>query len=261
MVATGGVPLQGGYSEPDRGDLEAITLKEDRWCDRFPGDFIVIGPWNMVILGRFFSLVFWENVWGLIDSSDFCSDLGVRTKNGWLFNQVGMIGWDCACFWECFSTTSQWWAHPDLTIKHGDLTQSKNVGKMEIYDLVGGLEHEFYFFHILGMSSSQLTNSYFSEGWLNHQPVMKIRWASPNSPLASRIFPSKPPFLQDIFHCHVWLPEGIPSNLAIYWQFMEKQKNRGDLGRHSEITRVGVLLMMLAHVGRCWYVWFWIQSG
>jgi hypothetical protein len=33
---------------------------------------------------------------------------------------------------------------------------------------------------------------------------------------------------------------------------MEKQKNRGDLGRHSEITRVGVLLMMLAHVGRCW---------
>jgi len=30
-------------------------------------------------------------------------------------------------------------------------------------DLVGGLEHVL-FFHILGMSSSQLTNSYFSEG-------------------------------------------------------------------------------------------------
>ena len=29
--------------------------------------------------------------------------------------------------------------------------------------LVGGLEHVL-FFHILGMSSSQLTNSYFSEG-------------------------------------------------------------------------------------------------
>ena len=29
--------------------------------------------------------------------------------------------------------------------------------------LVGGFEH-FLFFHILGMSSSQLTNSYFSEG-------------------------------------------------------------------------------------------------
>jgi hypothetical protein len=26
--------------------------------------------------------------------------------------------------------------------------------------------------HILEMSSSQLTNSYFSEGWVNHQPVM-----------------------------------------------------------------------------------------
>ena len=25
--------------------------------------------------------------------------------------------------------------------------------------------------HLLGMSSSQPTNSYFSEGWLNHQPV------------------------------------------------------------------------------------------
>ena len=29
--------------------------------------------------------------------------------------------------------------------------------------LVGGLEH-FSFFHILEMSSSELTNSYFSEG-------------------------------------------------------------------------------------------------
>ena len=29
----------------------------------------------------------------------------------------------------------------------------------------------FLFSHLLGMSSSQLTNSYFSEGWPNHQPV------------------------------------------------------------------------------------------
>ena len=35
--------------------------------------------------------------------------------------------------------------------------------------LVGGLEH-LLFFHRLGMSSSQLTKLYFSEGWLNHQP-------------------------------------------------------------------------------------------
>ena len=33
-----------------------------------------------------------------------------------------------------------------------------------IYILAGGLEHFFMTFHILGMSSSQLTNSYFSEG-------------------------------------------------------------------------------------------------
>ena len=34
------------------------------------------------------------------------------------------------------------------------------------------------FFYIFGMSSSQLTNSYFSEGWLNHQPDMfvNINW-------------------------------------------------------------------------------------
>ena len=31
-------------------------------------------------------------------------------------------------------------------------------------NLVGGLEHEFYFSIQLGISSSQLTNSYFSEG-------------------------------------------------------------------------------------------------
>ena len=38
------------------------------------------------------------------------------------------------------------------------------------YYLVGGLEH-LLFFHRLGMSSSQLTFAYFSEGWLYHQPV------------------------------------------------------------------------------------------
>ena len=31
--------------------------------------------------------------------------------------------------------------------------------------------HGILCFHILGMSSSQLTKSYFSEGWLNHQPA------------------------------------------------------------------------------------------
>ena len=34
------------------------------------------------------------------------------------------------------------------------------------------------FFHILGMSSSQLTNSYFQRGGLNHQPVVILPYVS-----------------------------------------------------------------------------------
>ena len=73
------------------------------------------------------------------------------------------------------------------------LNLSKHVGKMDIYDLVGGLEH-FLLFHMLGMSSSQLTIWYFSEGlkpptrkllmvivgktMLNPPPVLTIhRWS------------------------------------------------------------------------------------
>ena len=37
----------------------------------------------------------------------------------------------------------------------------------------------FVFFHILGISSSQLTNSYFSEEWLYHQPVIIWRTRGP----------------------------------------------------------------------------------
>jgi hypothetical protein len=40
--------------------------------------------------------------------------------------------------------------------------------------LVGGLEHEFYFSIQLGMSSSQLTKSYFSVGLVNHQPELYL---------------------------------------------------------------------------------------
>ena len=41
-------------------------------------------------------------------------------------------------------------------------------------NLVGGLEH-FLFSHMLGFSSSQLTKSYFSEGWPNHQPEINCK--------------------------------------------------------------------------------------
>ena len=44
--------------------------------------------------------------------------------------------------------------------------------------LVGGLvAMNFIFPEILGISSSQLTNSYFSEGWPNHQPVLIFFWS------------------------------------------------------------------------------------
>ena len=43
------------------------------------------------------------------------------------------------------------------------------------YWLVVFLEHDWLMnFHILGISSSQLTNSYFSKGLVNHQPA--YRW-------------------------------------------------------------------------------------
>ena len=49
----------------------------------------------------------------------------------------------------------------DFPVRYVNLPEGKWT--ISIYPLVGGLEH-FLFFHILGISSSQLTNSYFSEG-------------------------------------------------------------------------------------------------
>ena len=77
----------------------------------------------------------------------------------------------------CFS-----WEHDDSHKFGGSKSETDASGKVtrspslindnyieyDITSLAGGLEHVF---HILG-KSSQLTNSYFSEGWLNHQPVM-----------------------------------------------------------------------------------------
>ena len=42
--------------------------------------------------------------------------------------------------------------------------------------------HQFYFPIQLGISSSQLTNSYFSEGCWNHQPVLTHHWKLGESP-------------------------------------------------------------------------------
>ena len=48
-----------------------------------------------------------------------------------------------------------------------------NSHKLYWQFLVGGLEHEWIIFHILGISSSQLTNSYFSEGL---KPPTRLYW-------------------------------------------------------------------------------------
>ena len=82
--------------------------------------------------------------------------------------------------------------------------------------------------------------------------MMKIKWAIPNSTLASRISSSKPPFLQDIFHYHVWLPEGMPSNLAIYGKTKKSRGVRTALRNHScwcIVGDVGTCWQMLADVG------------
>ena len=44
------------------------------------------------------------------------------------------------------------------------------VNNHKIVYLLGGLEHVFLYFHILGIIIP--TDSYFSEGWLNYQPVI-----------------------------------------------------------------------------------------
>ena len=50
---------------------------------------------------------------------------------------------------------------------------------MQLYYLVGGLvAMNFIFPYIKGMSSSQLTNSYLSEGWPKHQPVLRLTYCA-----------------------------------------------------------------------------------
>ena len=80
------------------------------------------------------------------------------------------------------------------------------------YNLVGGLEHEFCLFHILGISSSQLTFTHiFQRGWLNHQPAQLLKHHSPcrleapwTTTVASCSAQKHPPSKQTIRH----LPSG-----------------------------------------------------
>ena len=61
-----------------------------------------------------------------------------------------------------------------------DQNMDQNISNIKTYKLVGGLEHVL-FLHILGMSSSQLTNSYFfqtcfSEGLKSPTSKPVISW-------------------------------------------------------------------------------------
>ena len=59
------------------------------------------------------------------------------------------------------------------------------MGTLKHYHvLVGGLEHVL-FFHILGISSSQLTKYHFSEGLVYHQPVLVFVYCKRLGPFMS----------------------------------------------------------------------------
>jgi len=66
------------------------------------------------------------------------------------------------------------WTH----LPRGDtLNVSKVSKKSWVSTSIGGWlvwNMNFMNFHILGISLSQLTNSDFSEGWLNHQPDIDV---------------------------------------------------------------------------------------
>ena len=65
-------------------------------------------------------------------------------------------------------------------------------------DLVGGFEHGFYCSIQLGMSSSQLTNSYFSEGLRPPPPTSDV-WFSEAWPRSAEVICRSPASLQELF--------------------------------------------------------------
>ena len=62
--------------------------------------------------------------------------------------------------------------HPNFVVNVYYGYYTHNSGQQPQIDyLLGGLEHVFFlYFHILGIIIP--TDSYFSEGWLNYQPVI-----------------------------------------------------------------------------------------
>ena len=94
----------------------------------------------------------------------------------WMSNHP-LSGAEISRYWDSwFSAVSTWrWT---FATRNEDLKiHCKGQCNRQIFidlDLVGGLD--IFYFPIYWESSSQLTNSYFSEGWLNHQPVLFATW-------------------------------------------------------------------------------------
>ena len=84
------------------------------------------------------------------------------------------------------------------------------------------LEHDWIIFpETLGMSSSQLTNSYFSEGWLNHQPdedgeVSRLPWWLPSGDVMAMEHRGNR-YAQAVDGEH--LDDGVLSRLEIYFDW------------------------------------------
>ena len=91
------------------------------------------------------------------------------------------------------------WNHqPDTDIDYILCSLIRNYRKIHVFYLFGGwLSHEprktnnFEADWWFGMSSSQLTKSYFSEGWLNHQPETIGLSVSKSHQIPWKIFPMR----------------------------------------------------------------------
>ena len=97
-------------------------------------------------------------------------DAHVQHPHGW-------IRWRRGCFFWHFCSGKMahrnrwftwvylliaWWIFPWQTVSHNQMVI-----------LIDGLEHDFVFFDILGIVINPNWRSHiFSEGWLNHQPVI-----------------------------------------------------------------------------------------
>ena len=93
--------------------------------------------------------------------ADVCPMLGMAPRREKESPKLGHGAGRGRHFWGSGFFVSKTWIEPNLT---------SQLVHRDIFWLVVG-----NFFSIqLGISSSQLTNSYFSEGWVYHQPVFVI---------------------------------------------------------------------------------------